>query len=189
MQSKAAFVLLGILKEQPMNPYEIIKVLERLKISQWSHISSSSVYASIHVLEKKGYIVGERFKTSAMPEKTVYSVTSTGKKAFIKGLKDYLANDILDITRFNLCSLFICHLDKETVLKILNDRLNSITRNITDIEIVYENYKKRNVPEYTLISLIHNINFYRSEHISVNIFIEQIERSEVWDHFLTDDID
>ncbi len=186
MQSKAAFVLLGLLKERPMNPYEVIKILEKLKISQWSHISSSSVYATIHVLEKKGYIIGERFKTSAMPEKTVYSVTLTGKKTFTKALKDYLTNDILDITRFNLCSLFICHLDKEIVLKILNDRRNNITRNITNTEKVYEDYKTHGVPEYTLISLIHNINFYRAEHIFVSLMIEQIEKAEVWDHFLTE---
>lgn len=189
MQSKAAFVLLGLLKERPMNPYEIIKILEKLEISQWSHISSSSVYATIHVLEKKGYIAGEKFKTTAMPEKTVYSVTSTGKTAFIKALKDYITNEITDITRFNLGSLFVCHLEKEIVLKILRDRINNVTKNIEITEKVYEDFKTHSVPEYSLISLIHNINFYRAELVSVNFMIDQIENTKAWGHFLTADLD
>jgi DNA-binding PadR family transcriptional regulator len=189
MQSKAAFVLLGFLKERPMNPYEIIKILEKLKISQWSHISPSSVYATIHVLEKKGYIVGEKFKTTAMPEKTVYSVTSIGKKAFIKALKDYITNDITDITRFNLGTLFICHLDKENVLKILHDRISNITKNIEITEKVYEDFKTHSAPEYSIVSLVHNINFYRAELVSVHYMIDQIEVTTAWGHFLTADLD
>lgn len=187
MQSKTAFVLLGLLKEKPMNPYEIIKILEKLNISQWSPISSSAVYATIHVLEKKGYITGERFKTSAMPEKTVYSITPIGEKEFIKALIDYLKNDIKDITRFNLSTLFICHLQKEKIMYILNERLENILINIEATEQAYLMYQKNLVPEYKLISLVHNVNFYKAELDLVKIMLGEIAKTDQWNHYLTMD--
>ena len=185
MQSKTAFVLLGILKERPMNPYEIVKILDRLNISRWSPISTSSVYASIRTLEKKSLITGEKFKTTAMPEKTVYSVTSAGNAAFLTALKDYLTNDITDITKFNLGTLFLCHLEKKDVIRILKERSGLITGNIQETEEVYRTFKKREAPEYALISLVHNLNFYSAELSSVKIMLREIEKSDSWDHFLT----
>jgi DNA-binding PadR family transcriptional regulator len=185
MQSKTAFVLLGILKEKPMNPYEIVKILDRLNISRWSPISTSSVYATIRTLEKKSLIAGEKFKTSAMPEKTVYSVTPSGNAAFLEALKDYLGYDITDITKFNLGSLFLCHLEKMNVIGILKERSDLIFENIRTTEEVYGAYKKQDVPEYALISLVHNINFYHAELSSVQAILKEIEKSESWNHFLT----
>lgn len=186
MQSKTAFVLLGILKEKPMNPYEIVKTLDRLNISRWSPISTSSVYATIRTLEKKSFITGEKFKTSAMPEKTVYSVTASGNAAFLGALKEYLSDDITDITRFNLGTLFLCHLGKTDVIRILNERLELISDNIRETEEVYNAYKRLPAPEYALISLIHNINFYNAESTTVKGMLEEIDKAGSWNHFLTD---
>lgn len=186
MQSKTAFVLLGILKEKPLNPYEIVKILDRLNISRWSSISASSVYATIRTMEKKSFITGEKFKTSAMPEKTVYSVTPAGEAAFINALKDYLTDDIADITKFNLGTLFLCHLGKTDVIRILEKRLRLISDNIQETEEVYSTYKNHPVPEYALVSLVHNINFYNAESSTVKEMLQAIENADNWKHFLTD---
>jgi DNA-binding PadR family transcriptional regulator len=189
MQSKTAFVLLGILKEKPMNPYEIVKVLEKLNISLWSSISASSVYATIRTLERNGQISGEKFRTSAMPEKTVYTVTQSGRTAFLKALREYLGKDIADITRFNLGTLFLCHLEKQDVIRILGERASLISENIKATEATYHACQKQPVPEYALISLVHNINFYNAELSSVREMQKEIEKSGDWNHFLTGDID
>ena len=189
MQSKTAFVLLGILKEKPMNPYEIVKILEKLNISQWSSISSSSVYATIRILERNGQISGEKFRTSAMPEKTVYTVTQAGITAFLKALREYLGKDIPDITKFNLSTLFLCHLEKQDALHILRERAELISENIKATEETYRACQKQPVPEYALSSLVHNINFYNAELSSVRVIQEEIEKTGDWQHFLTGGLD
>jgi len=189
LQSKTAFVLLGILKEKPMNPYEIVKILEKLNISLWSSISASSVYATIRTLERNGLISGEKFRTSAMPEKTVYTVTRTGITAFLKALREYLGKDITDITRFNLGTLFLCHLEKQDVIHILGERAALISENINATEATYRACQKQPVPEYALSSLAHNINFYKAELSSVKEMQKKIEKAGSWNHFLTGDLD
>jgi len=189
MQSKTAFVLLGLLKEKPMNPYEIIKILDRLNISQWSPISASSVYMTIRTLEKKGYITGKKEKNSAMPEKTIYSITPTGKSAFIKTLKDNMLEDITNIVSFNLSTLFICHLQRSDVIKILKERAVLIRENDEATERAYHQYKKQSIPEYLLISLKHNMTFFKAELITVELMIEEVEKASDWNHYLTAEID
>jgi DNA-binding PadR family transcriptional regulator len=183
--SKTSFVLLGLLKERPMNPYEIIKILGRLNISQWSPISTSAVYMTIHALEKNESIVGKKFKTTAMPEKTVYSVTPYGEKQFMQTLEDGLKNEIRDITRFNLCTLFICHIQKSEVEIILKERLLNIDNNIQATKLAYQNYKDQSVPEVALCSLTHNIFFYETELVSTNVMLKEVSDAKNWDHFLT----
>lgn len=185
MQSKTAFVLLGLLKEKPMNPYEIIKILDRINISQWSPISASSVYMTIRTLEKKGYITGKKEKNSAMPEKTIYSITPTGESAFIKTLKDNMLEDITNIVSFNLSTLFICHLERSDVIKILKERAVRIKENDEATERAYHQYKNQSIPEYLLISLKHNMTFFKAELITVELMIEEVEKATDWNHYLT----
>ncbi|MDD3169462.1 MAG: PadR family transcriptional regulator [Eubacteriales bacterium] len=185
MKSKTAFVLLGLLKEKPLNPYEIVKILDRLNISQWSPISASSVYMTIRTLEKKGYITGKKEKNSAMPEKTIYSITPAGKSIFLKVLKQNMLEDVTNITSFNLSTLFICHLERLEVIHILKERAVRIKENDDATERAYNEYRKQSVPEYLLISLKHNMTFYKAELITVELMIEEVEKATEWNHYLT----
>lgn len=185
MQSKTAFVLLGLLKEKNLNPYEIIKILDRLNISQWSPISASSVYMTIRTLEKKGYILGRKEKNSAMPEKTVYTITSAGKAAFIKALKENLSEDITNVTSFNLSTLFLCHLERMELIEILKKRAIHIENNYHLTEQAYFRYREDGIPEYQLISLKHNMTFYQAELTTVELLLRDIEAVREWNHYLT----
>jgi hypothetical protein len=124
-----------------------------------------------------------------MPEKTVYTVTQSGRTAFLKALREYLGKDIADIARFNLGTLFLCHLEKQDVIRILGERASLISENIKATEATYHACQKQPVPEYALISLVHNINFYNAELSSVREMQKEIEKSGDWNHFLTGDID
>lgn len=185
MLSKTAFVLIGLLKEKPMNPYEIIKVLSQLNISKWSPISSSGVYTTIHSLDKNGVIVGEKFKNSAMPEKTVYTVTAKGEKQFLETMINVLKNEVRDITKFNLCTLFICHLQKADVISILKERLENVERHIQGTKNAQDKYRLNNVPEFALLAIMHSIDIYEAERISITKMIAEIEKAETWNHFIT----
>lgn len=186
MQSKTAFVLLGILKEKERNPYEIVKILDKLNISRWSPISSSSVYMTIRTLEKKGYIAGRKEKSTAMPEKTIYRITDSGSETFMGALKEYMCDDVTDITRFNLSTLFMCHISKEEVVGVLKERETQLLSHYEKTEEAYLRYKNSDgVPEFALISLIHNMNFFKSELASTTEMKGIIEGAKTWDTFPT----
>ena len=90
MLTKSATIILGIIQEHPINAYELIKVLSTFRIKDWYEIADSSVYATLKSLEKKNYIIGETQKSGNMPDKTVYSLTSSGKTELKKTIKNFI---------------------------------------------------------------------------------------------------
>ena len=58
MLSKSATMLLGLINQRPLNPYEIIKQLQIMNVHRWYNIANSTVYATLKALEKKEYIYG-----------------------------------------------------------------------------------------------------------------------------------
>lgn len=110
MLSKVSTLILGMIEEKPVNPYEITKLLERIQVKDWFSVATSSVYATIKKLQKNGYITGETIKESNMPEKTVYTITKTGKNVLEKTLVEFLLNTELDSVKFNIACIMLCHL-------------------------------------------------------------------------------
>lgn len=186
MQSKTAFVLLGLLKEKPLNPYEIVKVLERINISRWSPVSASAVYMTIKVLEKKGLIAGRREKTGAMPEKTVYAVTDAGTGEFMQSLRAYLTEEISDLAHFNLATLFICHLERQEAVEVLSARLARLDAEDEGTGRAYDYYRARDgAPEYALVSLRRNRAHYQAEKQITEFLVQEILGADRWGHYLT----
>lgn len=82
-------IVLGIIKKEPLSAYDIQKVVEYRKISQWVKISTPSIYKKVIQLEEKGYISSTMVKEGNMAEKAVYSLTDAGEKQF-----EFLMTDI-----------------------------------------------------------------------------------------------
>ena len=45
MLSKSATMLLGLINQRPLNPYEITKQLQIMNVHRWYNIANSTVYA------------------------------------------------------------------------------------------------------------------------------------------------
>ena len=88
MLSKPATMLLGLIYENPLNAYEIIKLLNYMNVKWWFNIADSTVYSALKTLEKKGYITGAAEKAENMPDRTVYSLTDNGRDTFTDTLKE-----------------------------------------------------------------------------------------------------
>lgn len=69
MLSKSATMLLGLINQRPLNPYEIIKQLQIMNVHRWYNIANSTVYATLKVLEKKEYIYGSVEKDGNISDK------------------------------------------------------------------------------------------------------------------------
>lgn len=78
--------LLEILSEGPANGKIILEILKNRGYENWVNMKKSAMYKSLGVLEKKGYIIGEReedYKTS----KKTYSITQKGSEKVIEQVK------------------------------------------------------------------------------------------------------
>ncbi len=94
-------IVLGMLKNQPMNAYELQKLVEYRHISRWVKISTPSIYKKVLQLEEKGCITGQVKRNGKMPEKIVYSLTEAGELEFERLMLELACQPISLFLDFN----------------------------------------------------------------------------------------
>jgi len=77
-------VILGILKKQNMNAYEMNKHIEYIRLKSWMKIGAPTVYQNLKKLADKGHLSSGKAKTGNMPEKVIYTITDSGNEYFDK---------------------------------------------------------------------------------------------------------
>lgn len=134
MLSKPATMLLGLIYEKPLNAYEIIKHLNYMNVKWWFHIADSTVYSTLKTLEKKGYILGTTEKVGNMPDRTVYSLSDTGRDKFIDTLKSSIIQFNYDTNIFSIAAFFLSTFAPDEQHELLEKRLEILQKYRTGIE-------------------------------------------------------
>lgn len=187
--SKVSILILGIIAEKPVNPYEITKLLERIQVKDWFSVASSSVYVTIKKLDKKDYIVGKNIKEGNMPEKTVYTVTKKGKKVLSHTITEFLLNTDLDPVKFNIACVMICHLDINDALKVLKKRLLFLKGYENGIKKHYSYEKDEHLIPYPGLTIIrNNVYLVEAEIRITEELIKEVKKDDLWNHFITKDL-
>ena len=94
-------IVLGMLQKESLSAYDIQKLVEYRNISKWVKISTPSIYKKVIQLEEKGFIKSNIVKEGKMPEKSIYSLTTSGKKEFEKLMIEIAAKPISIFLDFN----------------------------------------------------------------------------------------
>lgn len=134
MLSKPATMLLGFISRQPLNAYEIVKTLDYMNIKYWLNIGTSTVYATLKTLEKKGYITGKTQKDGNMPDKTVYSITEQGMSALLETLRNSFLTFDYDTNVFSIAAFFLETFDCMERKELLKKRLQMLCQYKEGIE-------------------------------------------------------
>ena len=92
--SSIDIVLLGLLKEQPRNAYEINRVIQRRQLRSWIRISEASVYRNLRILAEQGYLETRVTRDGAMPEKTIFELTDAGDELLTQLIRDAAATPL-----------------------------------------------------------------------------------------------
>lgn len=186
MLSKINLLLLGIIAERPINPYEVTKLLDAIQIRKWFPVAESSVYASIKGLHTKGYIAGKVQKDGKMPEKAVYSITDKGQKAFQQSLLDYLESTDHDVHQLDIAIMLICHIEKSKALDMLQCKLEKLRKSSfvikQDIEYIQSTHP---VPATGLAVMNHHLNVIEAEIKTLANLKDNLIMDTNWNYFLT----
>lgn len=189
MLSHSSALILGIVAEKPINPYEVKKLLEKIEIKKWLPVAASSVYATIRDLSKKEYIAGEVMKEGNMPEKTLYSITERGKEVLHDTLVEFLGSTELDSKKFNISSLMLCHLMKEEAVEILQKKLKVLEKKALMLGKVVKDFNDSKAIPYIGLSIIkHQLGITNEEISSTKELLKDIGNDEHWNHFMARDL-
>lgn len=137
--SSVDLILLGLLKKQPMNPYELWKFIEFRGLSTIVKISEPAVYKNVHRLHKAGFLDKTTEKTGDLPEKSIYRVTKDGEKKFGELMEHFATNPGGIFFDFNAMVAFLGFVDKKKAVELLSVLQESIRTRSQVIDGLLEN--------------------------------------------------
>ncbi len=163
MLSKIMTILLGIIEQQPVNGYELNKWLSTMHVRDWYPIASSTVYATLKTAEKKGYIVGTTEKSGNMPDKTVYSITESGKIKFLETIKSFIVDFEYDITPFTIGMFFIQAIQREEIPSLMEKRITLLKKYNEEVALQIEKMADNKVGQLFILNTKQNLYILQAQ--------------------------
>ncbi|MBU0462603.1 MAG: PadR family transcriptional regulator [Proteobacteria bacterium] len=114
-------VILGILKKQNMNAYEMNKHIEYIRLKNWMKIGSTTVYQNLKKMAEKGYLSTGTFKNGNMPEKVIYALTDSGNAHFHELMGKFSKTPNPIYFDFNAFLFNLDLVDKDSGIAMLKD--------------------------------------------------------------------
>ncbi len=119
--SAVDLVILGILKKQSMNAYEMNKHIEYIRLRNWMKIGTPTVYQNLKKLAEKGYLRTGKAKTGNMPEKVIYTMSDSGNAYFDKLMTRFSRTPSPIYFDFNAFLINLDLVDKESGIAMLKN--------------------------------------------------------------------
>jgi DNA-binding PadR family transcriptional regulator len=178
----SALAVLSLLTERPMHPYEMLSVMRQRELTSIIKINQSSLYAVIEALQRKSLIApSETQREGRYPERTVYTVTETGKIELIDWLRALLRQPVPEYTPFAASLAFIGHLSPVEASTLLQEHTHFLQEEITQAQSRIEHANKLGVDRLFTIEDLYALALLQTR----QAFIQQLI-AEIADDTLTE---
>lgn len=135
-------MLLGFLKEKPMNAYEIKKTAENRNLTWWIKVSYPSMYRNINKLAENDYIDGKVVRDGEMPEKTIYTINKKGEVYFLELMEQYSKRPASIYIDFTAVISNLGKVDKEKGEEMIDDLYKEFFRTKKIMQAISDGYEK-----------------------------------------------
>ena len=117
-----ALTVLALLRERPLHPYEIQRVI-RERRKDFAMGTTRALYHAVGRLERAGLIEPlETSREGRRPERTVYRLTEAGVEELVSWLDDLVANPVAEQPVFSAAVSFLPHLPADQAVRALRAR-------------------------------------------------------------------
>ena len=123
-----ALAVLICLYERPMHPYEVATTLRQRHKHESVRLNYGSLYAVVASLEKRGLIEPvETMREGRLPERTVYSLTESGKIETHDWMTELVSTPVKDYPAFEAALSFLPSLPPVDVIALLHERAETLS--------------------------------------------------------------
>jgi DNA-binding PadR family transcriptional regulator len=162
--SPLALSVLELLDEEPMHPYEMASRMRTRHHDEFIRLNFGTLYHTVDVLERKGWIVPvEREKEGRRPERTIYSLTRTGREVLTGTIGELLGRPRREYPHFAAGLMFMHHLEARDAAAHLQGRAASLDAVIAKFESVLRELLAKGVTRLALIEVEHKIAMLDAE--------------------------
>ncbi|MHA2224512.1 MAG: PadR family transcriptional regulator [Candidatus Hodarchaeales archaeon] len=132
--------LMLILAEGKAHAWAIKNILEERGFEEWVDMKKSTIYKSLSILERKGFIKGTKEESYRTPRK-VYEITTIGRKELDEQIQLCLSNPPKPKTMFDLGLAGLFLQTKSSALSALMDYKNKMELGIQWFEFILHQFE------------------------------------------------
>lgn len=122
-----AMAALALLNERPMHPYEMYQTLMQRAEDRIVKVRPGSLYHTINKLDELGYVRATGTEREGnRPERTTYEITEQGNVALAERIASVIEAPEYEFPVFPVAVSQAHHLPRETVLRLLERRLQHV---------------------------------------------------------------
>ncbi|MHA6532256.1 PadR family transcriptional regulator [Paenibacillus sp. BAC0078] len=134
-------LILGLLLERDMHPYEISLVMKERMMDQIMKLQTGSLYYAVDKLALDGHIEAvEVIRSSDRPDKTIYRITDKGKALFEQLIMQQIKKTDLIYQPLYTALSFSRHIDQSKVERLLEERIRETEHQVNYAYQVYEEH-------------------------------------------------
>ncbi|WP_342760344.1 PadR family transcriptional regulator [Paenibacillus sp. PK3_47] len=135
-------VILGLLLERDMHPYEMMLVMKERSYDQMMKLQMGSLYYAVDKLAQEGHIhATETISSSDRPDKTIYRISGKGKALFEQLIVQQIKKTDPVFHPLYMALALSRHIDQSKVEKLLEERIREIEHQVNYAYQVYEEHR------------------------------------------------
>jgi len=123
--------VLALLRESPMHPYEMQRLLRLRHKDEILALKRGSLYHAIGRLERDQFIAAKSTsRNGRRPQRTTYAIAAAGRKEFTRVLRHIIATPRRESSDFMAAMSFLVHLTPPEALPRLEERARNLENEI-----------------------------------------------------------
>ena len=188
MSNLLALLLLTLLTERPMYPYEMATTLRRRGKDESIKINWGSLYTVVQNLEKYGFIEAvEVAREGRQPERTTYQITDAGRAEQKDWLRELLSVPEREYTRFEAGLADAATLPPGELAGLLRQRLGALEEAVAKHQAMLDELVTQ-LPRLFLIESEYHLALRRAEAEWVRGLLKEFTDGtfpgiKAWQHF------
>lgn len=156
--SAVAVLILAMLHEQPMHPYQVHQTLVERGDTRLVRVNAGAVYHGIERLAKEGLVEAAGTERSGnRPERTLYRITDVGRSAFAARLTSFLGDDHRSYPLFPVGLAEAHEIPAETVIDQLTRRRDRQSERLALLRSAWDRVTSLGLPRRYLLDVEHEI--------------------------------
>lgn len=123
--------VLALLREAPMHPYQMQRLLRARRKDEILALKRGSLYHAIRRLQGSELITAESIERDGRrPERTVYAITPAGQDALLSVLRRIVATPKQESSEFMAAMSFLVHISADEAIQQLGERARTLDQQI-----------------------------------------------------------
>jgi DNA-binding PadR family transcriptional regulator len=175
LKTPLALAVLNLLNERPMHPYEMQRLMKERGHDFVIKLKGGSLYSTIERLMTAALI--EAVATSRegrRPERTVYTITETGRDELILWMRELLARPTQEYPWFGAVLAFASALPPDDVQFLLGFRMAALEAEIAAAESMLQAMARQEIPRLFGIEGEYGLAMRRAELAWIRQIVEDI---------------